>query len=104
MFLQLGRSDDSDRLALLPVLGFGSLHFVDWSVAVHGDGQVVLLQLLVARLLRGSLVSAQVATSASGVNELEAVVGVVFVAAGKDYALATLCSTSGDASNGGPVN
>ena len=104
MLLQLGRSDDSDRLAFLPVLGLGSLNLVNGSVAVHGNGQVHLLKRLVTRLLRSSLVSAQVATSASGVNELKAVVGVVFVAAGKDDALATLCSTSGDASNGGPVN
>ncbi len=45
---------------------------------------------LIERLLFGSsFVAAQISSSASGVVEFESIIGVVFIATGEDYGLAS---------------
>ena len=96
VLLELLRADDADRLPLLPVLGPAALLLVDGAVAVDGDGEVRLGELLVERLLRGALVPAQVAPPGASVGELVAKVLVVLVPAREDDRVGTVDGLAGD--------
>ena len=96
MLLELLRADHADRLPLLPVLGPATLLLVDGAVAVDGDGEVRLGQLLVERLLRGALVPAEVAPARARVGELVAKVLVVLVPAREDDGVGPVDGLAGD--------
>ena len=104
MLLELRRSDDTDRLSLLPVLCLRAVDLVDGSVAVSRDGKVHLLELLIGRLFGGSLVPAEIAAPAASVDEFESIVSVVLIAASKNNALAAFFTAPGDSSYRGTVN
>ena len=78
------------------MLGPAALLLVDRAVAVDGDGEVRLGELLVERLLRGPLVPAQVAPAGACVGELVAKVLVVLVPAGQDDRVGTVDGLAGD--------
>ena len=102
MLPELLRADHAARLPLLPVPGPAALLLVHLAVAVDGDGEVRLGELLVERLLRGALVAAQVSPAGARVGELVAEVLVVLVPAGQDNRVGTVDGLAGDSRDWGP--